>query len=86
MSDQPYPRRGTDWDVFEAGGELCIQVIDESDNEDLLDDEAATEYVLCTASRPPDDCPDEVVKECRKAVREIVASWPKAKRVTKPSK
>lgn len=41
----------------------------------LFDDDAAG-FVLATASRVDAlDTPDEVIRECRQAVREIVKSW-----------
>lgn len=85
---QQWPRRGVHWDVFDG---CEVQVIDEPpadtpesawedaalwpDGPRFEYDDQAAGFVLATAGSPPEDAPDEVVTECRAAVREIVASW-----------
>lgn len=74
-----WPRRGQHWDVFN-GSE--IQSIDEGNEPPYWPngpcfqyDQDAAAHVLTCATRTDDDTPDEIVAECRAAVREIVASW-----------
>lgn len=72
--DNP-PRRGEDWDVFEAGGALEVQRFDEPaearDYPRFASDDDAASFVLMTACW--DDCPrTDVRNECRDALREIV--------------
>jgi hypothetical protein len=72
------PRRGIDWEIAGAKGELAIQKIDCADGDDrdtvfISDDEAAA-FVLWAATDP--DCPAlEVRVEGRMAVLELVQCW-----------
>jgi hypothetical protein len=84
VSAHAYPRRGIHWELFNRGsddGPLEVQVIDTPDDEGEESwpweqgDWDAAAFVLTTTSDPNDDCPAEVVEECRQAVRELVASW-----------
>ena len=86
MSDlSKWPRRGTHWDVFN-GDE--VQSLDEGneppywpDGPCFEYDEDAVAFVTTTAMEPMgEDTPDEIIRECRQAVREIVRSWAKERR------